>query len=415
MITRIEARHYRCFAELDVMPGGFNVLAGANGSGKTTLLDIPVLLGELLNQRLCSAAFMEAQRARPGPRAHTLRELVHQEKGDSFSFAIEAKLPERVVQLIGTAANGQQESRRASHLRYDLQLKVVNNVELAVAREHLLLIARSSNPSPQTTEADLAETQLVIRRENGPTWFLPETRSESMEFQIASEQLALGSLPFDRQLFPAATWFHDFIRQDTVLYKPDCDQLRKASPPGLPARLIGNACNLPWLALGLQQEAPQRYLDWVDHVRVALPQVVSIAAKTREEDHHAYLDVAYAGGYRVTSSGLSDGTLRVLALTLVPYLTAQPEILITEEPENGIHPRGIEAVLQSLSSCYDSQVWISTHSALVLAHSQLKNVLCTRLEADGSVQVVAGDKHPRLRDWRGGIDLGSLFAGGVLE
>jgi hypothetical protein len=28
--------------------------------------------------------------------------------------------------------------------------------------------------------------------------------------------------------------------------------------------------------------------------------------------------------------------------------------------------------------------------------------------------MVAGSEHPRLREWRGGIDLGSLFAAGVL-
>jgi hypothetical protein len=31
------------------------------------------------------------------------------------------------------------------------------------------------------------------------------------------------------------------------------------------------------------------------------------------------------------------------------------------------------------------------------------------------VDVIAGDRHPRLRDWRGSIDLGSLFASGVLS
>ena len=54
MITRIEAYRYRCFErlELDLCP--YQVLVGMNGSGKSTLIDIPVLLGEMLNQRHCS-------------------------------------------------------------------------------------------------------------------------------------------------------------------------------------------------------------------------------------------------------------------------------------------------------------------------------------------------------------------------
>lgn len=72
-------------------------------------------------------------------------------------------------------------------------------------------------------------------------------------------------------------------------------------------------------------------------------------------------------------------------MTLLPYLSKQSTILVTEEPENGIHPRAIEAVLQSLSSMYDSQVWVSSHSPVMLASAKLEQLLCARLTADGSV------------------------------
>ena len=104
-------------------------------------------------------------------------------------------------------------------------------------------------------------------------------------------------------------------------------------------------------------------------------------------------------------------------MTLLPFLddAVMPRLLVTEEPENGIHPRAIETVMQSLSMLYDSQVWVSTHSPIVLAHTELRDILATRLDADGSVTVVAGDKHPQLRDWHGTIDIGTLFAAGVLS
>lgn len=94
----------------------------------------------------------------------------------------------------------------------------------------------------------------------------------------------------------------------------------------------------------------------------------------------------------MTSSGLSDGTLRILALTLLPFLGEEvmPGLLVTEEPENGIHPRAIETVVQSLGSLYDSQVWVSTQSPQVLAHTDLSDVLVARIEGDGSVSVVPG-------------------------
>ncbi len=100
---------------------------------------------------------------------------------------------------------------------------------------------------------------------------------------------------------------------------------------------------------------------------------------------------------------------------MLPYLQKRPAIIITEQPEDGIHPQAIEAVLQSLESVYDSQVLISSHSPVVLALTKLDQVLCSRMAANGAATIIKGTDHPRLREWKGGIDLGSLFAAGVLR
>jgi len=153
---------------------------------------------------------------------------------------------------------------------------------------------------------------------------------------------------------------------------------------------------VPWLALRLKATSQRRFADWVEHVQTALPQTTEIDVKEREEDHHAYFRVTYEGGYVVTSTGLSEGTLRILALTLIPYAEETPGLLIVEQPEDGIHPQAIEAVMQSLRSLYDGQVWVSTHSPIVLADRKVDELLLTRLERDGSVAVTPGPEHPRL-------------------
>lgn len=194
------------------------------------------------------------------------------------------------------------------------------------------------------------------------------------------------------------------------------ESLRSPAPPGLPKRLMASGQNLPWLALDLQESYAGEFAAWIDHVRTAFPHVRSIRVHEREEDHFAYFSVEYEGGYRVTSSGLSDGILKILALTLLSFLgdEAMPRLLVTEEPENGIHPQAIGTALQSLSMLSNAQAWISTHSPIVLAQTDLRDVLVTRVEKDGGITVMPGNKHPRLRDWRGTIDIGSLFAAGVL-
>jgi predicted ATPase len=163
-------------------------------------------------------------------------------------------------------------------------------------------------------------------------------------------------------------------------------------------------------ALDLQQRNPFRFRLWEEHVRTGLPNMERIELKEREEDHHVYFRIFFQGGCEVTSSGLSEGALRMLALTILPYLDHLPAMVFLEEPENGIHPRAIEVVLQSLSSVYDSQVLISSHSSVVLANSELRHVLCFHLHEKGGVSIVRGIDHPQLREWKGQIDLGALFA-----
>lgn len=47
MISRIEARNYRCHQKLAIGLDRHHVLAGVNAAGKSTLLDGPVLIGDM--------------------------------------------------------------------------------------------------------------------------------------------------------------------------------------------------------------------------------------------------------------------------------------------------------------------------------------------------------------------------------
>ncbi|WP_328463498.1 AAA family ATPase [Actinoplanes sp. NBC_00393] len=429
MITRVEAYGYRCFPRLSVDFDRYHVLAGGNGAGKTTLLDIPVLLGDLLGQQRAADAFLRPQPARRVPRARTLTELLHQGHGESLTFSIEARLPADIENMMAGRSAPSLAEHTPTHLRYEVRLEVFN-YELRVVEEYLFLFPETG-PRPQPgvplqgkslTQKRTKNGQVIIRRPGAgePTRFWVETTTRGPripDLKVPPGQLALGAVLADPELFPAALWLGQLLREGVVFYNPDWDSLREAAPPGDPVRLLPDGRNTPWLALHLQQSDPDRFRFWVDHVRTALPQVADITAIEREEDHYAYFAVNYAGGYRVTSSGLSEGTLRILALSLLPYLptAAIPRLLATEEPENGIHPRAIETVVQSLSSIYNGQVLVSTQSPIVLANTELSDVLAARIGTDGAVTVIPGDEHPQLREWQGNIDIGTLFAAGVFS
>jgi predicted ATPase len=432
VITRIEATRYRCFDKLDVELGDFRVLVGANGSGKTTLLDIPVLLGDLLRERTISAAFTDRRDGR-APRATDLRELIFQGKGDFFILAVEAKLPDAIASdlLEGLSeAVRNREDRRPTHIRYELRLQLFNETELQVQNEYLFVFPQAHAPSRADSEAGAPRLhgevsphrlwRFIVKREYGnEAEYTPETKRRplSMQSKVSPGQLALPRLQFESlRDFPAARWFFDLLVEDAVFFNPDWNAMRVASPPGLSkTQVLGSAKNAPWLALELLNRDPDRFSLWKSHVQLALPQVSDVSVHERTDDHHAYFRVRYNDSYDIPSSGLSDGTLRILVLTLLAYIAKPPRFLVTEEPENGIHPRAIEAVIQGLASINDSQVIVSSHSPVVLAGTELPQVLAARIRSDGASEVIPGPQHPRLVDWKGEVSLSTLFAVGVLS
>src|SRR5205807_6568994 len=101
------------------------------------------------------------------------------------------------------------------------------------------------------------------------------------------------------------------------------------------------------------------------------------------DDRHRYLEICYQGGLRVPSWMASDGTLRLLALTILAYLPQFDGVYLIEEPENGIHPIAVETLYQSLSSVYDAQILLATHSPVILSLAEADKVLCFKKTASG--------------------------------
>jgi predicted ATPase len=96
------------------------------------------------------------------------------------------------------------------------------------------------------------------------------------------------------------------------------------------------------------------------------------------------------------------------------YLPELSGVFLIEEPENGIHPRAVENLYQSLSSVYGAQILLATHSPVLLAMSKKSEILCFARDAEGATAIVSGEEHPQLAEWKGKLDLGTLFASGLL-
>ncbi len=114
---------------------------------------------------------------------------------------------------------------------------------------------------------------------------------------------------------------------------------------------------------------------------------------------------------------LSDGTLRLMALTLLNYAATEDDLdtYLIEEPENGLHPLAIQVVYETLSQPpVNSQILCATHSPIFLAQTDLEHALVFRRAPEGYAVVRRAPEIPELQAWAGRVFLPDLFVTGVL-
>ena len=416
-IKRLEVLNYRCLRHVSQELDAFHVLIGPNASGKTTFLDALAFLRDLITDGLEKALLN---------RSSDPRKLMWCGTTSGFEIAVEVDVPEKL--------RDQLENRQMTRCRYEIRVGYVpKSEEIGLLEEAFWLLApddtgrRAPQTSGKHTPTSIlrvnkskgwrpGEDQLVVKKvPTGNDQFLVETgRKYNPTFKLGHQRSALKNVPEDESQFPVATWFKRFLVEGIVQLSLNSLRMRTPSQPGRKAEYKPDGSSLPWVIKKFAKENPDGIRSWINHLRVALPDLESVTTHVRPEDSKCYLTAEYRNGAKVPSWLVSDGTLRLMALTLLAYMPSKSQTILVEEPENGVHPSAVETLFQSLSSIYDSQVLLATHSPVILSIAEQKHVLCFRKAEDGSTSVVEGNKHPALRDWRGEVNLGVLYASGVL-
>lgn len=420
MFTRIQTRSFRSLKSANQTLGAFRALVGPNASGKTTFLDVIGLLGDLVKNRGDVFDTLNARSA-------SFDKLVWMGQGNSFQLAVEAAIPEHIHQSMA------KDKQRFTSVRYEVEFGIeTRKNEIGLNHENLwlkepvakpVLEQRDFFPAPQPDSPSLisrsnqkGQKAALTKKPGGNDNYYTEGKKSYMpSFKLGRRKSALANIPADTESFPVSTWFRGLLETGVQSFVLNSQLMRKPSPPGLGARFQTDGSNLPWVVAKLKEDN-KRFQAWIAHVRTALEDIKDINSIERPEDKHRYLVVEYTNGAKVPSWLVSDGTLRLLTLTIPAYLPDLEGTFLIEEPENGIHPRAIETVLQSLSSIYRSQVLVATHSPVALNMIEPEKILCFSKDPVGATDIVSGDLHPALRDWkRGEPDLGALFASGILS
>ena len=415
MIVGISIRNFRAIQKIDKLPlSPFHVLVGPNGSGKSTFLDAVDFVRDCLTD---------------GPRAAVenrgvadFKDMTWMRQGGKVEIALWLALSPRQPIAPDEPAHDLAPQAKTSVCQYRLAIGQDPDLGVCVAKEAL---GRHDPVRLQEGVFNFHDepSRLLGKTSSGKDSYVREKGDYTDSFNFGKDKLTLALTPPDDKLYPTANAVRRFLMEGIRYLQLDSPAMRRPCPATRSAELALDGSNLARTVghlMGASGPGPHWALPespaghWVDHLRYALPELVNIGWDRRQADNAEFLLLRYANGLEAPSWVLSDGTLRMLALTLPTFLPARPAVYMVEEPENGVHPKALEIILRALSAIPGAQTLLATHSPYVVQQCGKAPLLCFTQDGQG-VSIRSGKDHPALKEWDSSPDLGMVFAAGVLE
>lgn len=408
MLTRLQVDGFKNLRGIDEHFGPFTCVAGPNGAGKSNLFDAIAFLSALAQMPLMDAALsVRGAAARHGD----VRNLFHRvgdDTGNRIAFGVEMLIPPR-----GEDSLGQLAQASMTFLRYRLELRyredptVRGMGTLEIVSESMSHVNKTSAKKELPFPHDSRwRDSVVVGRRTSPYISTDTQRghprislhADSKEGKGGGRPSMVAASTLPRTILSTVTNAAEYrtlvlARQEmagwtqlnlepSALRAPDAFSALSARPS-----IAANGAHLPatLYALAHAAEKTRRGGEADLYARIAnrLAQLVgNVREVSIDVDEKRELLRIVMTDRRKTShvaSALSDGTLRFLALAVMEADPHSRPLLCIEEPENGMHPLRIPAVIELLGDlAVDAakpvdaenplrQVIVNTHSPAVVS------------------------------------------------
>lgn len=411
MLTRMKINNFKNLVNVDVNFGPFTCIAGANGVGKSNLFDAIIFLSALADKSLLDAAKSVRDE---NARASDIRSLFHR-VGDVYAkemtFEVEMIVPEKGIDDLGQDAKAsitflryivkigyRTENGQRSQGGLELLQEELTHINISDASKHVQFPHKKS-----------WRTSAVKGKRSGGSFI--STAGEGKERIIKLHQdgggqgrarsILAANLP--RTVLSTANAAENptalMAKREMQSWRPlqlEPSALRKPDEITAPTRMGANGANiaatlyhLPKIEIERLESSGEKstleecetrvYAQISNRLAELIDDVRDISVDYDEKRELLTVMVTGRDGTPHSARSLSDGTLRFLALAVLELDTDNPGLICLEEPENGIHPERIPAMLkllQDIATDVDEsispdnplrQVIINTHSPTVVA------------------------------------------------
>lgn len=386
MLRRLRIWEFKAYKQADDIPlEGLTALIGANGSGKTTILQAIQLLGGLVQGTL--PQYLESL-------GMEYRDLPHN-LGGGLRFGVEASF--------GTG----------HELRWRVDLETRRRPGIAIEDVVRTDAATTKRPAGEVT---------LLHREGRQMWRLDEKtgRQEKVQQTLASSWLTALTEASKKEkerfkdLVALATWASG-VRS----YAFDPGALRSTQRGSDEVDdLGGSGSRLALFLDSLRRRDAEAYDRVIERVQRCYPRLKNLTIKRSQFGWQTLFVTERWGSKAITFNArqVSDGLLRLLAISALHELPEPPSMILIDELENGLHPHLLGGLIQMLQSLVDgsrgrTQVVFTTHSPVGLNFvNRMEQVLLVSRRQDGVARITRLSDVPRAQKLRAQqMDLGEIW------
>lgn len=399
MLTRIEIDGFKTFQNFSLNLGPFHVIVGVNGTGKSNLFDALQLLS-----RLVDADLLTAFQAMRGEAGELFRVLPDGTRSDTITLAVELFINRRIRDQWGDEVE-----LRYTRLRYEVAIQRRQDSRglerLYVTHESLRLLARGEDTwinqylgKERTTWLPKLSGGRGPFISTVPTSDADEGATNNVEIALhqdghggkqssVAERLERTVLSgVSRTDFPHALAVREELRS-LMFLQLNPEVIRQPSSMLDKDRIASDGRYIASTLARLKREDEGILADISRDLANLVPGIMHIDVREDRARDEYLVYARTEDNNEFSSRVLSDGTLRLLALTTLKHDPDYHGVLCFEEPENGVHPsrlKRIAALLRELTTDFSDpeqadqplrQLLVNTHSPVLASQPDVRDVL----------------------------------------